>query len=673
MDTIPEFTIRQIAEALNITPQAAKKRSLQNSWSYREEPSLGGKRHLYRLTSLPAEVQAALLSTNLVRLTDTNNPVSDPNTDEQPPPKLTPIYKDREAANGKPAGYDPEALWQWTSGRSQKLRDAGVSKAAAVARLEKLLGAGHPLRAAAILITAQAPFSAPTLRRWYYQAKRYAPQDRSAALIPGWSGSGRRKQIPTAAWDWFTAYHLTRSQPTLAEAYRRTVEAAAAQGWGDLPCERTFANRLKSDVCRATRVFLREGGEALAKLHPSQRRDKSGFQAGEAVTGDGLKFDRLWVRWPDGEILNTTTGWFWADIRTGYLAAWRLAQTETTDLFRLATYDLTRLFKPRLAWVDNTMVAAAKAMTAGAEGRRRGKDRVDDPIGLLPQIGIEVRFTNPDKTMGSPGAKPIERSFGIGGIHDKVATHPRFLNRGYSRKTAIPYEEFAEVVRNEVIRFNRQPKRRTAACRGVLSYEQAFEELFTEAVPTKLTEAQRDLLLLVPEVVRADSRSGEIRLKAGKGPMGQHRYWTEALTEFKGRQVTVYYDPEDLAQPVSVSTLGGRFVAHAEHLANTGFADTAAAREWNRNKARKLKAQKKVARAEKRMKDLEVAAAYPDAEEGTPPEPGVVAGNFGQKRQVDKLQRVVGGETPREDEEGLSAVDRFVLENKEAWNRETFG
>ena len=672
MPDSPEFTIRQIAEAKDVSFQAVKKRSLHHRWSYREEPCLGGKRRLYTLSSLPVDVQAALLSTNPVRLTETNTTDPDTNTAGYPA-KPAPTYKDREPTNGKPADYDPQTLWQWAASRTQRLRDVGTARAAAVSSLERLLLAGQPLGSAARTVSRDEPFSTPTLKRWYYKAKRYAPEHRAAALIPGWSGGRYRTEIPLQAWDWFKSYYLNRSQPTLAEAYRRTVETAAAQGWGELPSERTFANRMNSDVFHDSRVFLREGGEALAKLHPSQRRNKTVFRAGEAVSGDGLKFDRLWVRWPDGEILNTTTGWFWADIRTGYIAAWRLAKTETTDLFRLATYDLTGLFKPRLAWVDNTMVAAAKSMTAGAEGRRRGKDKPDDPVGLLPQLGIEVRFTDPSKEMGSPGAKPIERSFGIGGIHDKVATHPRFLNRGYSQKTAIPYEEFAEVVRNEVIRFNRQPKRRTAACRRVLSYEQAFEELFKEAVPTKLTEAQRGLLLLVPEVVRADSRSGEIRLKAGKGPMGQHRYWTEALTEFKGRKLTVYYDPEDLSRSVSVYTLDGRYVARAEHLANTGFADTAAAREWQRNKARKLKAQKKAARAEKRMKDLEVAAAYPEAEEGTPPDPGVVAGNFGQKRQVDKLQQVVGGKTPREDEEELSAVDRFVLANMEGWKKETFG
>lgn len=685
MTTVPEFTIRQIAEVLGVTPRSAKRRAVRNRWPFLEKAHPGHSIRIYPLTSLPPDIQAALLSTlhrsapscttlhqtappgnsHPVRLHDPNK---DPNTSKQVSESPALIDKEKNSSD-----YDPDALWQWAQGCTQQLRDIGAARAAAVANLEQFLRAGHPLQSAAKAAAQEEPFSASTLKRWYYKGKRYRPEDRAVALIPGWSGGRRRTEIPLPAWDWFKSYYLTRAQPTLAEAYRRTVETAAAQGWGELPSLRTFANRVSSDIFHDTRVYLREGGEALAALHPSQRRHKGVFRAGEAVSGDGLKFDRKWVKWPDGEIINTTTGWFWADIRTGYIAAWRLAKTETVDLFRLATYDLTSLLKPRLAWVDNTMVAAAKTMTGGTEGRFRGRVTSDDPIGLLPQIGIEVRFTDPNRERSSPGAKPIERSFGIGGIHDKVATHPSFLNRGYSAETAIPYEEFAEVVRTEVIRFNRQGKRRTPTCRGVLSFEQAFEELIKEAMPVKLTEAQRNLLLLMPEVVRADSRIGELRLKAGKGPMGQHRYWSEALTEYKGRKVTVYYDPEDLAKPVSVYTLDGRYIAQAEHLADTGFADTAAAREWQKNKARKLKAQKKVAAAERRMNQLEVEAAYPEAEEGTPPDPGVVAGNFGQKRQVDELRRVVGGEPPLEDEEGLSAVDRFVLENKEAWNKEHFG
>ncbi|MDE2667521.1 MAG: Mu transposase C-terminal domain-containing protein [Acidobacteriota bacterium] len=578
-----------------------------------------------------------------------------------------------EVDRGPAFAYDSEALWEWAKSRTGKLREEGEYRAGVLRQVVALTAHGETLQAACQSVSRAEQVSLGTLKRWYYQARNYQSQDWAAALIPGYVGRVVRQEIPSPAWDWFTSYYLTRAKPTLTEAYRRTAETAVARGWGEIPSRRTFANRLKTDVTYTRQVFLREGGEALARLYPSQRRDKRSFRAGDAVSGDGLKFDRLWVIWPDGEAINTATGWFWADIRTGYIAAWRLAKTETTDLFRLATYDLTGLFKPQLAWVDNTMVAASKAMTAGAANRRRGRDKADDPVGLLPQLGIEVRFTNPDKEMGSPGAKPIERSFGIGGIHDKVATHPRFLKRGYSRATAIPYEEFAEVVRGEVTRFNQQPKRRTAACRGVLSYEQAFRELFAKAIPTKLTESQRALLLLMPEAVRAHSKSGEIRLKAGQGPTGQRRYWTEALTEFKGRQLTAYYDPADLTRPISVYTPQGRYVAQAELLADTGFGDTAAAREWMKNKGRMIKAQKKAANAERRMRDLEVAAAYPEAEPGPLPAPGLVAGNFGQKRQVDEKRRVVGGDSPTEDDVGLSPVDRFVLENLEDWKKEKFG
>ena len=112
--------------------------------------------------------------------------------------------------------------------------------------------AGHPLHAAAEAVSGDERFSAPTLKRWHYRAKRCAPENRAAALIPGWSGGKRKKKIPTESWDWFTSYYLTRSQPTLAEAYRRTVEATAAHGWGELPSERTFTNRLKSEISHAT-------------------------------------------------------------------------------------------------------------------------------------------------------------------------------------------------------------------------------------------------------------------------------------------------------------------------------------------------------------------------------------------------------------------------------------
>ena len=236
MPNSPVFTIRQIASAKGITPRAVKKRSLRHCWRYLEESCRGGKRRLYPLDSLPPDVQAVLCPT----LPHSAEPAR---------------FNDGRPSSSPPAsGYDPEALWQWATDRTQLLRDIGARRVAAISELEQLLLHGQPLQAAANTVAADKPFSVATLKRWFYRAKGYEAKDRMAALIPGWSGGRIRQEIPTKAWDWFKSYYLTRAQPTVAESYRRTVESAAAQGWGELPSLRTFANRLKSDVSHATRV-----------------------------------------------------------------------------------------------------------------------------------------------------------------------------------------------------------------------------------------------------------------------------------------------------------------------------------------------------------------------------------------------------------------------------------
>lgn len=625
------FTMREIAEAFEVPKRKMERWAVREGWRYEEEPHPGRPRRLYNLADLPENIQIALLKAH--GITDAPTPVS----------RMTASATRSEADTKASFSYDAKSLWAWAETRTQKLRDKGVYKADLLRQTMRLQANGERLQEAFKVIAAANELSAANLKNWYYGvngtpgARAYAEKDWDAALIPGYVGRTKTADMPAPAWDWYCAYYLSRRRPSAAESYRRVCEVAAARDWGELPSAVTFHRRLHREYAKATIVLRREGEKAMMKLYPPQRRDKTVFASGEAVVGDGLKFDRLWVEWPDGEIVNTSTGWFWADVRSNYIAAYRLAKTENTDLFRLATYDLTARFKPDYAWMDNTMVAANKAMTGRAENRHRFSVKADDPVGLLQQMDITPCFTNPDKVMGSPGAKPIERSFGIGGLHDKVATHPRLLDRGYSKATAIPYAEFAAVVAEEVQRFNRQPKRRTPVCRGVLSFREAFEESFSKAIVKKLTKSQRSLLLLMPEVVRASQRSGEIALKAGRGPMGQHRFWTEKLIEYKGHRLVAYYDPQALTRPITVHTLDGRYICQADHRGDVAFNDTSAAREHAKNKARYRKANKKAAAAQQRMRELEVAARYPKQlqNEAEIPESSVVAGNFQQKMVVD--------------------------------------
>ena len=613
-----KYTVRQISKALGVSVQAVDKRSKREAWSYDEEPSRGGKRRIYALETLPQDVQIALL---------TKFGVSDE----------TPAETD-----DKPT-YDRDALWAWANSRSDKQRAKGKEKARLLKMVAALHDNGMPLKEAFRKIADKEGVSARTMEGWYHGikgktgAKHYARADWEAALVPGHVGRTAEATFDPAAWDWCRSYYLKRNGPSMAEAALRTIETAAKNGW-EVPAKRTIERRLE-EIPEAVRVYVREGAEALRRLLPWQRRDKRSLGVGEYVSGDGLKFDKIWVDWGD-EAINTTTAWIWQDVYSGRLLAHRIAKTENTDLFRLATYDLVAITVPRVAQIDNTRVAANKAMTAGAKGRHRFKSQEDDPLGILLQLDIYPQFTNPDHTQSNPGVKPIERAFRD--LHEAVRQNPKLLNRGYSKATAVPIDEFRAVVAEEIKRHNARKGRRTALCGGKKSFDDVFFEAYKKASVRKATETQRQLLLLMPEVVYASKAKGEIQLKAGKGPTGKPRYWSEELIDHRASKLVAYYDPENLDKPLQVYTLAGQFICAAERIADTGFNDTEAAREWSKYNRRRMKALKKIAEDQVRMNALEIAAHAPDAPDDLEiPEPGVVRGNFRQKTRVQD-GRVVG-------------------------------
>ena len=575
------WTLSELAAALPVSRTTLKRRAKREGWPSRTRKASPGATREYARAALPADLRSALES-------------------------------EPAAAPAGPSPARPAAAL------TAAQRERGAERAALLLAAEtRAAPDGLSPSAAVIAEAAERGIGESTALRWLALTRGLPAAEWAPALADRRGGASRRTEIPPDAWDFFISLYLSRARPTLAETHRRACEAAEAAGWGPLPDRRAFARRVESDVSEQARLAAREGLRAAALAHPPQRRDKSAYAPGQAVVGDGLKFDRLRVLWPDGEIVATATSWLWADLRTCKLLAWRTAKTESMDLFRLATYDLAGVCSPRLAWLDNTRVAASKSMTGRSPFRHRGKARPEDPPGLLVEMGVEPRFTHPDRVTGSPGAKPIERSFGIGGLHQAVATHPALAGRGFSAETAVPLAEFEAVLAHEVERFNARPKRRTAECRGLLSFDQAWEELLPEGGGAfgPLPEQRRRLLLLVPEAVKADKRSGEIRLSAGRGPLGRHRYWSEELGECKGRALVAKYDPRDLNSAVDVYDPDGRFVCRARHLDDAGFGDTEAAREWAKQKRRHAKAAKRAAEAERRLGALELQAAYPSGGE----------------------------------------------------------
>ena len=604
------FDKRAIADAMQRHPSVVEKRAAKEGWLYTEETGRGGRRRLYPMNALPADVQASL------------------------------ALKTQGAPTARaPANAAINALWTRYNSAPDRLKNIATQRLRALRAVDSMTNAGQPIGAAREMVAAQLraegieAISARSIARWSSDVAEYSPNDWLAALLPGYAGRTAHAECEEQCWDWYKGQYLTRARPSHRDTYLRLQEMADAQGW-KIPSARTLQRRIDAEVSQATQTVLRDGPEAARRLLPTMQRDAMVFEVGEAVNGDGLKFDRIWVRFEDGEILNTATAWVWQDVHSRRILAWRIAKTENTDLFRLATYDLTAQCAPTHAWVDNTVVAANKLMTAGAKGRHRFRSDPEDGMGLLKMLGIDLHFTNPSRDSGNPGAKPIERAFGIGGLHEKAATNPRLIAAGgFSKATAIPVEFLREVLAYEVRRFNTIPQRRTQACRGVLSFDDAWTAGMQRRPARVLAEPQRQLLLMSREVVRADQKNGELRIKAGRGPFGQNAYWCEYLLQYRRQKLAVHFDPENLAAGVHVYSLDGRYLFAADHIERGGFNDTERGREHSKFRRRIAKRNKDNAADASRMDSIERASLYalavPSHEPAAAaPETNVVQGHF---------------------------------------------
>lgn len=641
----PSFTSSDIASALNVDRSTIVKKGKLEKWENQKK----GNKCFYFFEVLPEDIQYALLTHFPERFGD-----------EEPDDDFPTDYR-----------YDPDELWEYAETRTQKARDKAADKLKIYVEAVNMHRAGMKIRTALRQAAEKHGLKERTLVLWHYGRKgrpglrHYRREDWLAALIDANSGCPVRKEIDPRAWDFFKTHHLSRSKPSVADSYRRTVETAEEHGWAIASYD-SFRRRLENEVAPQTRVYMRDGAKALRTLYPAQVRDKTVFSAGEAVVGDGLKLDRLWVDWGD-EIINTTTVWVWADIYSGKILAHRVGKTENTDIFRLATYDLTKVTVPRYAWVDNTRVAANKAMTGQSPRRHRFKTRPDDPVGVLIQLGIDVRFTNPDQTVSNPGVKPIERAFGKGGLHEMVATHPRFYERGFSKATAVPIEEVVRTLGEEIARFNARIGRRSGVCNG-RSFDETYAAGIKEAPVRKVSEAKRRLLLLLPEVITAQRGTGEITLQAGKGPHGRHRYWNETLVRHSGTKVVAYYDPQDFQKDTHIYTLDGRHICDAQWIPSVAFNDTETAREWTKNKKRYLKAQRAAAKAESRMSHIEMAGLYPSPDKPEEPSPKVINTDFKKsgRPEIDDWS-----EEDRQQAQQLAVgAEDYILKLHEKWQQE---
>lgn len=615
-----------------------------------------GKGWEYSLEGLPAETQVALLKIH------------------SQAPVLTEADRTHSPKRQRPV-HSEEAL----SGRWERLRHEQREKAeakctairAAVTAHER---SGVPLTTALETAAAGTAWSYATLRDAYYGkgAKAglvdYPRHLWPLVLAPGHLGRTATAECDPAAWAAFKADYLRQEEPPLEMCYRTLERLSKVHGWTIPGSAKSLKRRLDREMSHRAQVFMRKGPEALARMFPPQRRDRTALHALELVNADGHKFD-VFVQWPDGEIGRPMlVGW--QDIRSGKFLSWRIDKSESSDGYRLSFADLLREHGiPGGAILDNGRGAAAKILTGGMSTRFRFKVMEEEPLGLFTHLlGEEnTHFAKPYHGQ----SKPIERAFRdlandvskdarLAGAY--TGKNPQAKPENYGSRV-VPLARFLEVLEDGIRQHNARKGRRGMGMDG-----RSFDEVFAESYQANAhliqrpTQAQLSRWLLAAVDITANKLTGSVKVHGNE-------YVSDALTEAlagrsaKERRVVVRLDPDNLLLPVVVETLDGRLIGEAKLNGPVRFIDTQAGRDRARDEQRLARIAKEEAAIHQRMGQAELdrlidTAAQAEREQEAEPTKQnhkLVRGAFG------KAKRVAGSDIELPDDDLVLGGDDFIL------------
>ena len=534
--------------------------------------------------------------------------------------------------------YCKEQLWARWGKANTKAHEKAKARVAAVQAVRSLVQNGSSLMEAYQHISDEFDIALPTLRRYCSAVKGFDDSDWLAVLLPKHqeSATANRKSklapVSESAWEYFKADYLAPEKPNASSCYERLKLAAKAHGWV-IPSIDSLMRRMALEIPRQQLVMLREGEHALMQLYPPQVRSVADLDAMQWINGDGYQHN-VFVKWFNGEILRPKT-WFWQDVYSRKIIGYRCDISENTDSIRLSLMDVCSKYGiPREITIDNTRAAANKWLTGGVKNRYRFKVKEDDPLGIIPMMGIQLHWSSVILGKGHGQAKPVERAFGVGGLEEYVDIHPALRGcytgpnpmekpDNYGER-AVDADEFLRVLAEGVAMYNAKVGRETEACHGVMSFDQAFEQSYRQATVRKATREQLLVMLLQSEATRV-SKHGTIELESGGTIASRsNRYYHPDLAQYAGQKVIARFDPQNLHAAVMVTTLQGLHICEAECLAPVAFGDTQQAREHKRKRTQFVKANKQAALAQKSMSALEAAALLPSISDEPAPESKVV-------------------------------------------------
>nr|WP_294917355.1 transposase domain-containing protein [uncultured Neokomagataea sp.] len=517
-----------------------------------------------------------------------------------------------------------EDLWRKYDALPENLKERARKALRALHAVEGLVASGTRKTTALTIVAHMQKVGRNSINNWYRDVRGLNRCDWLAGLAPHYGArAGDVAECPSEAWNILVSDYLRLEKPGFEACYRRLQHVAEQRGW-TLPSSKTLLRRMQKYPPEML-VVAREGEEKLKQMYPAQKRDHAVYDALEAVNSDGHKWD-VFVKWPIGaeERIVRPVMVAFQDVFSGKILSWRIDLSENKEAVRLAFGDLVERYGiPKHCYFDNGRNFASKWLTGGVPNRYRFKVKEEEPLGILPQLGVQVTFVQPY----SGRSKPIERAW-RDFAHD-LAKHPRFAGAYTGHKVdakpenygskAVPLDVFIEVVAQGIAEHNARVGRRSDVCQGKYSFDQVFEASYARVPITRATDEQRRLWLMPAESITISKRDGVIEIEG-------NRYWADFLNQYPGEKVVVRLDPENLQQDVHVYRMDGTYLGAAECREKIGFADKAAAQRH----ARAYKAYSNAAKAQReaavRLSQDELARVFADlpTHEETPLEAKIV-------------------------------------------------
>ena len=597
----------------------------------------GTKAFEYHISALPPRSRAEFLATHGLIETGVGL-IALPETKAKPKASLEDIER--------------QQLWQYWEKASNEQRLRAEHRAKAAALVAELQDSGLTLRLALTTAAHKLQMSEGSLRNIYYRVQNRSRDLWAPVLLDRRlrekCKTNREAPISEDAWQFFLGDYLRPEEPCFTKSYELLQIAAREYGW-EIPSERTLRRRVEREIDPRVIVATRKGDNALARMFPSQQRTVAQLHAMEWINGDGYQHN-VFVRWYNGEVIRPKT-WVWQDVHSRKIIGWRTDVSENSDSIRLSLMDAISEFgKPEHVTIDNTRAAANKWLSGGVPNRYRFKVKPDDPMGILPMLGIQVHWTSVIGGKGWGQAKPIERAFGIGGLGDYIDKHPSLAGAYTGPNTqnkpdnygdrVVDVETFLSAVNEGIAMYNARLGRETEMCQGELSFDQAFERSFSNAIVTRLSDEQIRQLMLPAEAVTVKT-TGEFFLQCGGSLFGRkNSYWNPVLANIRQRKITVRFDPRDLHSEVACYDLDGRFLCMAECRSAVAFGDTETGREHSRQRKQMMTHTKRAAKAQRRMTAIEVNDLLPKVAPPEPPQRHVVERVFAQGNALKKVQEV---------------------------------